>query len=128
MSIFDRIDRLTNRVIDQQFASAFVCTPMRSSPNGRSELDPEHSEWEGVGILTETPADAPIDIGARNRSNDLRTMVTGAAYELSVDRTRHPAADTVQQRDQFMIGGREFEVLHVRRDGMSRIVFGLSTS
>lgn len=126
MSIFDRIDRMTSRAVDQQFADAFVCTPMRSTPNGRPEPDPDRPEWGGVGVLTETAGNVPVDIGARNRSHELRTLVTGAAYELSVDRARHPAADLVRQRDRFVISGREFSVLEMRADGMSRIVFALA--
>lgn len=125
MSIFDRLDQMTSRVVDREFASAFACVPMLSTPNGRTVPDPERSEWEGVGILTEAPADTPIDIGARNRSNDFRAMVGGAAVELSVDRTRYPAADVARQGDRFTIRDREFGVLRVRRDGMSRIVLEL---
>lgn len=126
MSIFDRIDEMTSRAVDREFASAFACTPMLSTPNGRSIPDPERSEWEGIGILTEALADVPVDIGARNRSNDMRSLVTGARYELSVDRTRYPAADGVKQRDRFAIGTREFEVLEIRPDGLRRILFGLA--
>lgn len=126
MSIFDRIDEMTSRVVDREFASALACVPMLSTPNGRSIPDPERSEWEGVGILTEAPADVPTDIGARNRSNDFRAVVRGAAFELSVDLIRYPAANATRQGDSFTIGAREFEVQAIGPDGMSRIVFGLA--
>lgn len=126
MSIFDRIDEMTSRAVDREFASAFACTPMLSTPNGRTVPDPERSEWEGIGILTEAPADMPIDIGARNRSNDFRAMVSGAAFELSVDRTRYPAANAARQGDRYTIGDREFEVHQLRPDGLSRVAFGMA--
>ncbi|WAC26274.1 hypothetical protein [Ancylobacter sp. SL191] len=126
MSTFDRLDRLTSRAIDQQFSDPFVCTPMRSAPNGRSEPDPERAPWEGRGIFVETAADAPVDIGARNHSNDMRSLVTGANFELSVDCVRYPAAGTVRQRDRFNIRGKTFEVLQVRGYISSRIGFVLA--
>ncbi|MFK8251969.1 hypothetical protein [Ancylobacter terrae] len=126
MSIFDRLDRMTSQAIDRVYSSAFTCTPMVSAPNGRSSPDPDREAWDGAGILTENPVDAPIDVGARNRSNDLRTLVKGHGFDLSVDRVRYPGADTVRQRDRFTIGERTFDVVDVRRDGLSRVVFGVA--
>lgn len=126
-NIFDRIDEMTSRAVDRESASAFVCTPMRSTPNGRSPDDPDRPAWEGTGVFSEETASAGVEIGNRNRSgNDLRTIAAGSSYGLSVDRNRHPSADSVRQGDGIEIGERGFEVLAVQSHGSARVVLRLS--
>lgn len=128
MSMFDRMDRLTSRACDSTFSVRFHGDPMTSSPNGRPAKDARRESWEAKGILDENPADAGVEIGKRDRSgNDLHSLTTGQAVELSVDRYRYPAAATTKQGDVIVMDDmRRFRVVSVRPDGMARVVFVLT--
>ncbi len=127
MSIFDRMDRVTSRMVDRAYAVRFHCDPMASTPNGRPKLDATRESWEGKAILDENPAVAGVEIGNRDRSgNNLHSIVVGQTFELSVDRHRFPAAKTTRQGDEVVMDDmRRFRVAEVRPDGMARIVFRL---
>jgi hypothetical protein len=129
MAIFDRLDRMTSRVADRQFAVAATVTPMRSSPNGRSTPDPERGEILCKGIFDEMPVTPAIEIGRRGRGggNDFQTIVEGENYQFSVDKARYPDAANIRQNDKLILDdARKFKVDSVRPDGMSRIVLVLS--
>lgn len=126
MSVFDRLDRLTSRAADRVYARVYVCRPMTATANGRAAPDTARPAWEATGIYDEEPAFHAIEAESRNRSgNDFRTLATGQSHELSVDRTRYPAASTTRQGDQIELGERKFTVAEVQADGMGRIIFGL---
>ena len=127
MAIFDRLDRMTSRVVDRTFAIAFECHPGKATPNGRPGPDPDRPVWTGKGVLEEQPAYHAVEIGNRDRSgNDLRTLAHGSSIEFSVDRVRYPQADEAKQGDRLQFDdGRRFEVKSVQRDGLARVVFGL---
>lgn len=129
MSIFDRLEQTLSRTIDRQFANEFTCSPALRSPNGRPVADPNRVSWTGKGIFEENDVYQAVEIGKRERSgNDLHTLATGHTFELSVDRVSYPMADEAKQADRITMSGdlRSFEVISVRRDGMSRVVFQLA--
>lgn len=68
-----------------------------------------------------------MEIGKRDRAgNDLKTLITGMQFELSVDRHRYADAADTRQGDQIQLDDlRTFEVAVIQPDGLSRIVFGL---
>lgn len=128
MSIFDRLDRMTSRTVDRVHAKEFECRPALRSPNGRPIADPDRAIWSGRGVVDENPQDVPVEIGRRDRAgNSMQTLVTGHAYELSVDRSVYTQAISVKQGDRIAIAGdtRSFQVVEIKADGLSRIVFGL---
>jgi hypothetical protein len=127
MSMFDRLDRVTSRIVDRTFSIHFDCHPAASTPNGRPGPDPEREIWRGKGIMDEAPAYDAIETGNRQRSgNDFTTLHAGNQYELSIDRHRFPQAATAKQGDRIQFDDlRKFEVTEVRPDGLARIVFGL---
>ena len=129
MSIFDRLEQTLSRTIDGTFANEFTCSPALRSPNGRPVADPDRASWTGKGIFEENDVYQAVEIGKRERSgNDLHTLATGHTFELSVDRVSYPMADEAKQADRITMSGdlRSFEVISVRRDGMSRVVFQLA--
>ncbi|MBS7545733.1 hypothetical protein [Ancylobacter oerskovii] len=134
MSLFDRLDAMASRSVDHVMAIPFRLDPMRSSPNGRPQPDPTRITVYGRGVLTEGAADHAIEAGDRSRSgNDMRTLATGRTYELSVDRRyfEHvvPEQREPRQGDQIVFPDNceldPFQVIAVRRDGLSRMVLRL---
>lgn len=127
MSVFSRLDKLTSRAVDRTFAMTFEVQPCKVTPNGRPGPDPDREAWDGRGVLEETPAYPPVEIGKRDRTgNDLRSIVSGNTIELSVDRTRYPQASQAKQGDRLQTDDlRRFEISSVRPDGLARIVFSL---
>ncbi|QVQ38162.1 hypothetical protein KHQ08_09355 [Pseudochrobactrum algeriensis] len=127
MSIFDRMDRVTSRVVDRTHAVAFELQPVLKTPNGRPITDAYRSLWFGKGIFEENPQDVPVEIGRRDRAgNNIQTLVTGQRFELSVDRRSYVEASAIKQGDRIlMTDSRSFEVVEIKPDGLSRIVFGL---
>lgn len=127
MSIFDRLDRMTSRQVDRTFSVRFQCNPTKATPNGRPVLDPSREGWIGKGVLEEQPRYHSIETGNRDREgNDLRALATGNSFELSVDRVRYPQANAAKQMDRIVLDdARKFNVVSVRRDGLSRLIFVL---
>ncbi|QYM72454.1 hypothetical protein K1X45_13385 [Pseudochrobactrum sp. Wa41.01b-1] len=127
MSIFDRMDRATSRVIDRLHGMRFVLYPQTSTPNGRSEGDAYRNSWIGKGVLKRLPAYDVIEIGKRNRTgHDFQTPVVGEKIELSVDCHRYPEAAKARQRDRIETDDlRKFEIISIQPDGLSRTVFQL---
>jgi hypothetical protein len=127
MPIFDRLDRMISRTVDRTFAVSFECHPAKATPNGRPGPDPDREVWIGKGILDQEPNYHAIVAGQRDRKgNDFRTLATGNSIELSVDRARYPQADQARQGDRVLLDDtRRFDVVSVRRDGLSRVVFQL---
>lgn len=128
MSMFDRMDRIISRTVDRTFSVRFHCDPMTSTPNSRRKPDSQRASWEGKGILDENPVPAGIEIGKRDRrGNDLHTLVSGNALELSVDRHRFPEAATARQGDEIVLDDmRRCRIASVKPDGLARIVFVLT--
>lgn len=127
MSVFDRLDRTTSRVVDRAYAASFECHPGKTTANGRMGPDPDREAWTGKGVLVESPIMDAIETGNRNRvGNDLRTLASGNAIELSVDCLRYPGARTARQRDRIQMDDlRRFEIVSVKPDGLSRTVLQL---
>lgn len=127
MSIFSRAERATSRMVDRTYSERFTFHPMRRSPNGRPGFDPERASWTGKGILDEQPVLDPIEIGKRDRSgNDLNTLHDGAAFVFSVDLYRCRYASQAKQGDVIDLDGeRRFQIVSIRPDGMSRVVWQL---
>jgi hypothetical protein len=127
MSLFDRLDRVTSRVVDHTFSIHFECHPAVRTPNGRPSPDPDREIWQGKGILDEASAYDSIEAGGRQRSgNDFITLHAGNRYELSVDRNRFPQAAEAKQGDRIQFDDlRKFQVAEVRLGGLARVVFGL---
>ncbi|ABS16400.1 hypothetical protein I6H96_21395 [Brucella anthropi] len=128
MAIFDRLERQLSRTVDRTFSIRFVFTPMRSSPNGRSAVDPERQSWTGKGILEQNFEAAGVEIGKRDGTgNSLQSLVNGHRSEFSVDIHRYPDAVHAKQGDEIQFDDlRRFRVTDTRRDGMSRIVWALT--
>ncbi|WP_411905977.1 hypothetical protein [Rhizobium mayense] len=128
MSIFDRLDRLTSRQIDRTFSIRFEVQPSKRPPNGRPVPDPDRELWEGKGVLEEMPNFPPVEMGRRDRAgNDLQSVIASSAIELSVDRARYPLADKTKQGDRIKTDDlRRFEVVSIKRDGLSRVIFLLT--
>lgn len=128
MSIFDRMDRVTSRVVDRTHAVAFELQPVLKTPNGRPITDAYRSLWFGKGIFEENPQDVPVEIGRRDRAgSNIQTLVTGQRFDLSVDHRSYVEASSIKQGDRISLraDGRSFEVVEIKPDGLSRIVFGL---
>lgn len=127
MSVFSRLDRLTSRAVDGTFAMTFEVHPCKITPNGRPGPDPDREAWDGRGVLEESPAYPPVEIGKRDRTgNDLRSIVASNMIELSVDRVRYPQASKARQGDRILADDmRCFEIARLESDGQSRIVFNL---
>lgn len=127
MAIFDRMDRMVNKVVDRAFANGFVMYPKKSSPNGHPGPDPDRQVWEGRGILEMAPAHGAIETGNRDGSgNDVKTMFFGTKFQLSIDAHAYPMAKDARQRDRVDTDdGRTFDVIAVQSDGLSRVVLRL---
>lgn len=127
MGIFSRLDRATSRVADRMHAVSAVVDCMKSSPNGRPEPDPDRGEIVLRGIFDEVSVHQPVEIGKRDGAgNDLRALVNGTELQFSVDCARYPAAKDVRQGDWLTLDDtRRFDILSVKPDGLSRIVFRL---
>lgn len=128
MSMFERLERAASRAVDRTFSIRFEVHPATSTANGRPAPDPKRAVWHGKGILDEMPVYDSVETGKRDRAgNDLHTLRTGTLVELSVDRNRYPPAIAARQGDRVQFDDlRRFEILSVRRDGMSRVVFQLN--
>lgn len=128
MAIFDRLDRMTSRQVDRMFSVGATVDTMTRSPNGRPVPDPERGgEIQLRGIFDQHDAYAQIEEGNRDRKgNDLRALVTGYSFEFSVDVSRYPAAKEIRQGDMLTLDdARQFDVVAVRPDGLSRTVLVL---
>lgn len=127
MAIFDRMERALSRTVDQTFAMGFELHPQFSTPNGRPIADPQRKKWLGRGILDEAPKYDSIEAGKRDRTgNDLHTIHAGQNIELSVDRHRYPLAAKAKQKDLVWTDDmRGFQIVTIKPDGLSRIVFEL---
>ena len=130
MGIFDRLDQVVSRTVDAINEITFVFTPMAATPNGRSKPDASRSAIEdGKGVFDYIETEYGIELGVRKsyrEANDLRALQTGREAFLSVDRAYFPTvADEPQQGDIFEFPEKpdlpRFEVVSVRRDGMSRL-------
>ncbi len=129
MAIFERLDRMTSAQCDRMFSVSAVIDGMRSTPNGRPQLDPERREIHVRGILDELPAYAAVEMGKSDGSgNDLRARVHGTDFQFSVDVRRFPSAAGARQGDLVILDdARKFQISSVRPDGLSRTVFVLTT-
>lgn len=128
MALFDRLDKKTSRTADRLFSVAAIVDTLQRTPNGRPVPDPDRGgEILLKGIFDEVPAFSQIEAGNRDRrGNDMRALVTGTAYEFSVDLRRYPAAKDIQQGDQLTLDdARSFDIVAVRPDGLSRTVLVL---
>jgi hypothetical protein len=128
MSVFSRLDRMTSRAVDRTFSVRFQVQPGKKTPNGRPGPDLDRDQWEGRGVLDETPSLPPIEIGKRDGDgNDFRSVLVGNVIELSIDKTRYPQASQARQGDRLQTDDlRRFEVSSVRPDGLSRVVLQLA--
>lgn len=126
MAIFDRLDRMTSRVVDRQFAVAATVDAMQATPNGRNAQDPSRGEIVLRGVFDRAPAYDAIEIGQRQRTgNDLRTLSAGNQFQFSYDVTRYPGE--IRQGDLLTLDdARKFEIVSVKPDGMSRAVLDLT--
>lgn len=125
MAIFDRLDRMTSRVVDRQFSVGATVDAMQSTPNGRNTPDPSRGEIVVRGVFDRAPAYDAIEIGKRERTgNDLRTLSAGNQFQFSYDVTRYPGE--IRQGDLLTLDdARNFQVVGVRPDGMARAVLEL---
>lgn len=129
MSAFDRMDRVTSRIVDRAYSRSFTCTPVLTTPNGRPIADPAKPAWTGRGVFDEAAEPAGVEVGNRDGTgNSLRSMVTGHQYELSVDVTAYPLAREIEQGYRIQVAGEQqlYRVTSVRRDGLSRVVLALT--
>lgn len=68
MIIFDRLDRLdrldrtASRAMNRTMADTFQLTPMKTSPNGRPEVDFDRTEMTARGVFSTEPAPAGVQI------------------------------------------------------------------
>ncbi|TBN19391.1 hypothetical protein EYC79_01375 [Agrobacterium cavarae] len=100
MAIFNKLDRLASKQCDRMYSVSAVIDGVVSTPNGRSQPDPDRREIHIRGIFDEAPAYAAVEQGKRDRSgNDLATLIHGADFVFSVDVLRYPAAASVKQND-----------------------------
>ena len=133
VGIFDRLDRMASKTVDAINRIKFVLTPMTSTPNGRPSVDSARPIVEGLGIFDYVEADYGIELGVRKsyrEANDLRALQTGREPQLSVDRRYFPTlADEPRQGARVVFPSRPdlppFEVVSVKRDGMSRLAITL---
>ncbi|OXS99104.1 hypothetical protein B7H23_12935 [Notoacmeibacter marinus] len=128
MNPFERAERLASRQIDRAFAEPFTLTPMAGAPGGRRDEDPERPTVTGKGIFSNRTAEAPLELGNRDRrGNDFRTLVRGQRITLSVYRDVFEDA-LPQQGDlvEMTNRSRTYAVQSVSEDGASRIVLSLS--
>jgi len=89
MGIFDRLDCMAGRTMDRTMSETFTLTPMKTRPNGRSEVDFDRQEITARGVYSTVPGPAGVQTGERRPSaenNDLRALVRGNAVTLSSDR------------------------------------------
>lgn len=130
MSIFERMDRTVSRSVDALYSVRFICRPMISTPNGRSSADTTRQDWMGKGVLDFLPVNTPVEIGNRNRTgHDLMTPVAGERIEMSVDCLRYPAAKTAKQGDRLETDDlRNFTIIALKPDGISRVIFEMISS
>ena len=128
MAIFDRLDRMTSRVVDRQFSVSATILPMKASPNGRPRPDPARGEIICRGVYDTRPMDAAIEEGNRDRrGNEFQSIVSGDRIEFSVDCRRYPEATNVVQGDRLVLDdARRFVIDAVQPDGQSRVVLVLS--
>lgn len=128
MALFDRLDRMTSRTCDRQFAVGAIVDCMAATPNGRPMPDSTRGEIHLKGIFDQTDEYAAVERGPRNRQgNELQTLVTGQKYQLSVDVSRYPAAKTIKQGDRLTLDdARRFDVVSVQPDGTTRAVLILT--
>ena len=133
MGVFDRLDQMASRTVDAINQIPFVFTPMKSTPNGRPQPDPERQVFEATGIFDYVDAEYGIELGVRKsyrEANDLRALQTGREPLLSVDRSYFPLSSMEpKQGDIIEFPGRpdlpKFEAVSVKRDGMARLVVRL---
>lgn len=133
MSIFDRLDRTVSRTVDRINSISFRFTPMRSTPNGRAQIDPTRQVVEGRGIFDYLSNEYGVQLGVRKsyrEANDLRALQTGRDPQLSVDRKYFPIGtqepkqgDLIEFPDNPELP--KFDAISVQRDGLSRLVFML---
>lgn len=125
MAIFDRLDRMTSRVVDRQFSVGATIDAMLSTPNGRNAPDPARGEILLRGVFDQMPAYDAIEIGKRERTgNDLRALSAGNQCQFSYDTMRYPGE--IRQGDRLTLDdARRFQVVSVRPDGMARVVLEL---
>lgn len=133
MSIFDRLDRTVSRTVDRINSIRFIFTPMRSTPNGRAQIDPTREAVEGRGIFDYLSNEYGVQLGVRKsyrEANDLRALQTGRDPQLSVDRKYFPIGtqepkqgDLIEFPDNPELP--KFDAISVQRDGLSRLVFML---
>lgn len=127
MSVFDNLDRIVNNQVDRVFAQTAYVTRMESTPNGRSEPKAGAGTIECKGILDTNDHPADIEIGNRDgRGNNLRTVVHGTRYELSVDGKRYPEVLEVNQGDVVTLDDmRKFSVVTAATDPYDRVTLTL---
>jgi hypothetical protein len=128
MAIFDRLDRMNSRQVDRAFSRRAVLQPMVKTPNGRPSIDSSRPTQNIKGIFDQAASYHQVEIGERSRSgNDLRALATGSEFQFSFDLTRYPYAGQIKQGDLLTLDDdRQFEVLTVERDGLSRAVARLT--
>lgn len=130
MGIFDRLDRMAGRTLDRTMAERFTLTPMKTRPNGRSEVDFDREEITARGVYSTVPGPAGVQTAARRPSaqnNDLRALVRGNAVTLSCDRFQFD--DMPRQGDMVSWSSRpergQMMVSSVRPYGKSRVALML---
>jgi len=131
MSVFDRLDRMTSRAVDQVNSVRFLLIPRISTPNGRGTPDPNREEVLGRGIYDDVAAEYGVQLGVRRsyrEANDLRALQVGSEPQLSVDIIHFPA-DKPRQGDVVKFPDRtdlpDFQVISAQPDGLNRIVLHL---
>lgn len=114
--------------MDRTFSIRFIVHPGKTTPNCRSGPDPDRATWYGKGVLKEPPAYDAIEIGKRDRNgNDFTTLRVGNVFEPGLDKHRYPLADEAQHHDRIQFDDlRKFEIVSLRPDGMTRVVFLLA--
>lgn len=134
MGIFDRLDNMISRTVDHVNKIMFIYTPMVTPPNGRPKADPDRGVIEdGFGVFDYVDAEYGIELGVRKsyrEANDLRALQTGREPLLSVDRRYFPTLESEpKQGDIIEFPSRpdlpRFEVVSVKRDGLSRVLLRL---
>lgn len=133
MALFNRLDRLTSRAVDAVNATRFVLTPMRSTPNGRAQRDPDRDIIDARGIFDYVEMEYGVQLGVRKsyrEGNDLRSVQSGRDPRLSVDRRVFGSlaeealqGDVIQFPDDPDLP--DFQVAKAHRDGLSRMVLDL---
>jgi hypothetical protein len=133
MSLFRRLDKLTNRAADAVNGERFRLTPMKSTPNGRGGPDPARKVVTGRGIFDYVEMEYGVQLGVRKsyrEGNDLRSIQSGRDPQLSVDIKYFPGVDEAALQgdiidfpDQPELS--RFQVVKAQRDGLNRIRFDL---